>query len=268
MSYSVTPLRFSADNASLAIGGESYSQARFGTMSMCAFKSKTASVILAFFLLGAMPLPNLARAKKERLDLNQILSHINESAKHLKTLSADLEYTKVTVLVNDFATESGQMYYRNAKSPDILINFKNPAPKVILFKKDKAEIYQPKINQIQEFDLSKHSSLIQQFLLLGFGTESKELRKVYEVKYLKEEQLGGDTTAVLELVPREESVAAQLSKIHLWISEESWLPVQQKFFEAGGDYSIARYSSVKVNRNLPSSTFRIHAAQDVKRVKM
>ncbi|HXH50863.1 MAG TPA: outer membrane lipoprotein carrier protein LolA [Terriglobia bacterium] len=237
-------------------------------MTMSGFKSRRVEVLLSLFLLTLTPLPVFSSGKKERLDLTQILSHMNDSAKRLKTLSADLEYTKVTVLVNDFATESGQMYFRNAKSPDILIDFKTPAPKVILFKKDKAEIYQPKINQIQEFDLSKHSQLIQQFLLLGFGTESKEMRKVYEVKYLKEEQLGGDTTAILELTPREESLAAQLSKIQLWISEESWLPVQQKFFEAGGDYSVARYSSVKVNRNLPSSTFQLHAAKDAKRVKM
>jgi outer membrane lipoprotein-sorting protein len=237
-------------------------------MIVSGFRSKEVRTILALFLMAVTPLPVLTKSKKERLDLAQIFSHMNQSAKHLKTLSADLEYTKVTVLVNDFSTESGQMYFRNAKSPDILINFKTPAPKVILFKKDKAEIYQPKINQIQEFDLSKHSSLIQQFLLLGFGTESKEVQKVYEVKYLREEQLGGDTTALLELTPREEKLAAQLSKIQLWISEESWLPVQQKFFEAGGDYSMARYSSVKVNRNLPSSTFRLHAAKDAKRVKM
>ena len=237
-------------------------------MNKFRFSSDEVCLMLALFLLALLPLPLSSKTKKERLDLTQIFSHMNQSAKHLKTLSAKLEYTKVTVLVNDFSTESGQMYFRNSKSPDILIDFKTPAPKVILFKKDKAEIYQPKINQIQEIDLSKHSSLIQQFLLLGFGTEPKEMQKVYEVRYLREEQLGGDTTALLELTPREEKLAAQLSKIHLWISEESWLPVQQKFFEAGGDYALARYSSVKVNRNLPSSTFRLHAAKDAKRVKM
>lgn len=237
-------------------------------MNIFDLRSKIAGHLLAIFLLALVPLPVFAKSKKDRLELNQIFSHMNESAKRLKTLSADLEYTKVTVLVNDFATESGQMYYRNAKSPDILIDFKKPAPKVILFRKDKAEIYQPIINQIQEFDLSKHSGLIQQFLLLGFGTNSKDLQKVYQVKYLKEEQLGGDTTVLLELTPREENLAAQLSKIQLWISEESWLPVQQKFFEASGDYSVARYSSVKVNRNLPSSTFQLHGAKGAKRVKM
>lgn len=230
-------------------------------------RSRGAGLFAGVFLTAAA-LPCLGAPKKDRLDLGQIFSRMNESAKHLKTLSANLEYTKVTVLVNDFSTESGKMYFRNAKSPDILIDFEKPAAKIILFRKDKAEIYQPKINQIQEYDLSQHASLVQQFLLLGFGTDSKEMQKVYDVKYLKEEQLGGDTTALLELTPRSEKLASQLSKIQLWISEESWLPVQQKFFEAGGDYSIARYSSVKVNRYLPSSTFQIRAAKGAKRVKM
>lgn len=236
-------------------------------MSMSGIKSKRVCICLSSVLLAVNALPVFSKARKERLDLTQVLSHMDQTAKRLKTLSADLEYTKVTVLVNDFSTESGEMYFRNSKTPDILIKFTKPVPKVILFRKNKAEIYQPKINQVQEFDLSKHSQLIQQFLLLGFGTQSNDMQKVYAVKYLREEGLGGDTTALLELTPREESVASQLSKVQLWISEESWLPVQQKFFEAGGDYSVARYSSVKVNRNLPSSTFQVRVAKDARRVK-
>jgi outer membrane lipoprotein-sorting protein len=224
--------------------------------------------LAAVLLLSAGPWPARVTTPKDRLDLAQVFSQMDESARRLKTLSANLEYTKVTVLVNDFSTDTGQMYFRNGKSPDILIDFKSPARKIILFKKDKVEIYQPKINQIQEFDLSKRSSLIQQFLTLGFGSNSRELQEIYEVKYLGEEQLDGVTTALLELTPRDQKLAAQLSKVQLWISEESWLPVQQKFFEAGGDYSIARYSAVKVNRNLPSSTFQIKPPKDVKRIKM
>jgi hypothetical protein len=86
--------------------------------------------------------------------------------------------------------------------------------------------------------------------------------------YLDEEDMDGDTTAVLELTPRSESTAAQLTQIHLWVSEESWLPVQQKFFQPGGDYFVARYTAVKVNRQLPHSTFEISAAKGAKRVKM
>jgi outer membrane lipoprotein-sorting protein len=78
--------------------------------------------------------------------------------------------------------------------------------------------------------------------------------------------LEGDTTALLELVPHKASVAAQISKIQIWVSEESWLPAQQKFVESGGDYTIAHYSGMKVNRPLPP--FELNAPSSAKRVKM
>ncbi len=214
--------------------------------------------------LGAPP----NRKAKMPPALAEVLSRMDETANRLKTLSANLNYTKVTVLVDDKSTETGQIFFRKSKNPQILINIQKPEAKAILFKKNKAEIFYPKINQIQEYDLEDHSGILQQFLLLGFGTESGELKKTYELKLVGEEELDGDTTALLELTPRKQSIAAELSKIHLWISEESWLPVQQKFFQPGGDYFIARYTAVKVNRWLPASTFQLPAPKDAKRVKM
>lgn len=202
-----------------------------------------------------------------KLDLHEILSRMNDAGKHLKTVSADLEYTTVTVLVNDRSTERGRYYFRNHRNPEILIDFTKPDPQTILFRKNKGEIYKPKINQIQEYDLAGHQELVQQFLLLGFGSDTGELKKAYDIRYLKEEEIEGNLTAMLELTPREESVRAQLSKIQLWINEESWLPVQQQFFEPGGDYLLAQYTEIKVNRDIPSSLFRIKAV-GAKRIKM
>ena len=201
-------------------------------------------------------------------DLTEILSRMNDSAKNLKTISANIEYTKVTALVNDKSTESGRLFFRKSKNPEILIDIQKPESKTILFKRNRAEIFLPKINQVQEYNLEGKSGLVEQFFLLGFGTEIGELRKTYDVKYLNEEELDGDTTAVLELTPRSEGTKAQLLKVQLWVSEESWLPVQQKFFQPGGDYFLARYTAVKANRQLPSSTFQIKATEDAKRVKM
>jgi outer membrane lipoprotein-sorting protein len=193
---------------------------------------------------------------------------MNEASKRLKTVSANLEYTKVTVLVDDKSTESGQFFFRRGKTTEIRIEFQKPDHKILLVKKNRGEYYLPKINQIQEYDLEQKSDLVQQFLLLGFGTDTGELKKAYDVKYLKEEDMEGDTTVLLELVPRKANVAAQFTKIQMWVSEESWLPTQQKFFQSGGDYLIAHYSGVKVNRILPGSTFELNPASDAKRVKM
>ncbi|MGD0693781.1 MAG: outer membrane lipoprotein-sorting protein [Terriglobia bacterium] len=222
---------------------------------------------LPALLASASP---ILHKKKPPPPLGEILERMNDSAKRLKTVSADLEYTKVTVVVDDKSTEYGELFFQTGKNESILINFHKPDPKAILFlfKQKRAEIYLPKSNQIQEYDFEKHSGLVEQFLLLGFGTEIGELRKHYGIKMIGEEVLDGDTTAVLELTPLREDIASQLTKVQLWVSEESWIPTQQKFFESDGDYLITRYTAVKVNRELPSSTFRISAPKDAKRVKM
>jgi outer membrane lipoprotein-sorting protein len=238
---------------------------------MTAFRLALAWLVLSGALLAPTSTHALAlfpRKGKLPPDLSEILSRMNDAAKRLKCLSAELEYTKVTVLVNDKSLEQGRLFFRKGKTPEIRIDFQQPESKVILLKKNKAEIYLPKINQLQEYSLEQKSGLVEEFLLLGFGSETGELKKSYKLKYLKEEELDGDTTAVLELIPRKESLASQLTKIQMWVSEESWLPAQQQFFEPGGDYLIARYKAVKVNLRIPSSTFEIHPAAGAKRVKM
>ena len=230
--------------------------------------------ILAALLLtplgigAAAPLP---RKGKLLADLSEILSRMSDAGKRLRTLSANLDYTKVTILVNDKSTEQGRLFFRKGskgKTAEIRIEFLQPESKIILFKKNKAQIYMPKINQIQEFNLEQKSGLVEEFLLLGFGAETGDLRKSYDIRYLKEEELGGETTAVLELIPRKQSLSAQLTRIEMWVSEDSWMPAQEQFFEPSGDYMIAKYSDVKVNLALPSSSFEIHPAAGAKVVKM
>jgi outer membrane lipoprotein-sorting protein len=218
----------------------------------------------------ALAPPASARRGKHHADLtaNEVLSQMNEASKKLHTLSANLDLTTFTKLVDDKSTESGQLFYRRGKTPEIRIEMQKPETKIIVFKKNRGEIYLPKINQVQEYDLEQKSELLQQFFLLGFGTDSNELKKTYDIAYLREEDLVDDTTALLELTPRKSNVSAQITKIQMWVSEESWLPTQQKFFETGGDYHLATYSGVKVNRLLPGSTFELNAPDNAKRVKM
>jgi outer membrane lipoprotein-sorting protein len=211
--------------------------------------------------------PPGARLRKPKTDLGEVLSRMNDTAKHLKTVTADLDYTTVTVLVNDKSTESGKFYLRNPKNPEILIQFERPDPKTILFRHNRAEIYYPKMKRVEEYNLERQSGLVQKFLLLGFGTEATALKASYDVKLVGEEDLDGESAEVLELTPNQPDVSSQLSKIQLWVSEGSWLPIQQQFFQPGGDYLVARYMDVKVNRDVPSSTFRIEADPDSERVK-
>ncbi len=47
----------------------------------------------------------------------------------------------------------------------------------------------------------------------------------------------------------------------------SWVPVQQKFFEVGGDYLLARYADIKVNVDIPRAKRELSAPRDTKVVK-
>ncbi len=226
-----------------------------------------------FFLTLLIAVPSLGvtpRHKKGRVPpaLSEILGRMDEASKYLKTVSASLDYTTYTAVVKDSTTDHGKLYYRNAKSPEVLVEFEAPDAKTMLFKKNKGEVFLPKMNQVMEYDLSHHSEILQQFFLLGFGTDSNSLKKAYDVKLVGEEDINGDTTALLELTPLKPNVVAQISKVQIWISEESWLPVQQKFFEPNGDYLQTKYTSVKTNRELPPSVFEIPAAKGAKRIKM
>jgi outer membrane lipoprotein-sorting protein len=202
-----------------------------------------------------------------KLTLHEILARMDDAGRHLKTLTADLTYTKVTVLVNDRSTEKGTLYFHNGRNPQIRIDFTSPDTKTVLFRKNKGEIYLPRIKQIQVYDLSHHEGLVQQFLLLGFGSDTNELKKAYNIRFVKEERIGGNKTALLELIPRNRGVAAQISKIDLWINEETWFPVQQRFLEPSGDYMTAQYSDVGVDRRIPSSEFQLKV-KGAKRVRM
>lgn len=193
---------------------------------------------------------------------------MDDAASQLKSISAQLSYTTVTVLVNDRSTQTGELFFHKGKSLEVMVRFLKPDLKVILFKHNRAEIYNPKTNQVQEYDLERHADMLQQFLLLGFGTPISNLQSSYHMKYLGEKQLGDETTEALELTPLEKSVASQLTRVDLWVSEDSWLPVQQEFFEPSGDYLIASYSAMKVNERLKRSDFEIHPADGATRVKM
>lgn len=215
---------------------------------------------------GTAQAPAARPGARPTFTLQQVLERMDDAAKEFRTLSANLEYTKVTVVVNDTSIEQGQVFFRK-HDHQLLVEMQRPELKFLLFSGNKAEIYYPKIRQLQEYNLEKHSALVDQFLLLGFGTEGKALEKQYLVTVLGESHLDGHAVVQLELTPKSDKVRSQISKIHVWLAQDSWVPIQQKFFETSGDYLIAHYTNIKVNLPLSASRFKIPVPKGVKKIK-
>jgi outer membrane lipoprotein-sorting protein len=221
-------------------------------------------MVLATVLVLCGPLS--AAGQAPTWTLTEILKQIDRGAKQFKTLTADVERTKVTVVVNDHSTESGQIRIR--RDSKMRIDLTMPDPRTILRTGDKLYIYNPKIHRVEEYDLGQHRELLDQFILLGFGTNADSLRKNYTMTVEGEENLGSQKTVRLQLVPKDGEVLKEISKIELWLDEATWTPAQQKFYETGsGDYFTVRYANVVRNVPISDSRFRQDWPAGVTRVK-
>lgn len=194
-----------------------------------------------------------------------VRQRLDDEAKDFRSLSADIERTKVTVVVNDRSTETGSISVRGDK---MLLDIKVPSARTILRTGDNLYLYNPGLKRVEEYNLGKNRGLVDQFLLLGFGTKGGDLQKGYLVTLLREDKLEDKKVIVLELTPKSDAVRNQISKIQIWLDEATWLPAQQQFFEAGsGDYSIVRYSKVVRNAAIPESTFKPRWPKGTEKVK-
>jgi len=199
------------------------------------------------------------------LTLETALKQLDGSAKDFHSLSADMERTKVTVVVNDHSTETGNILVRGDK---MLLEMKPPDARTILRTGDNLYVYNPGLKRVEEYSLGKNRALFDQYLLLGFGTKGSELRKSYLVTLLGEPVIDDKKTAELELTPKSEEIRNNISKIQIWFDESSWLPVQQQFFETGsGDYFTIRYSRVVRNPDLGDAHFKPHWPKGTEKVK-
>lgn len=207
-----------------------------------------------------------AHAAQAALNVDGVLGMMDKSAQSFKSFSADLENIKYTAVVKDTSTESGHISVR--RDGKMRIDILKPDPRTILRTGDNLFIYTPKINRVEEYDLSKNRAMVDQYMRLGFGTRSENLKKSYDVTMTGEEEIDNKKSALLELTPKSEKVRGQITKIQMWVDEASWLPIQQKFFEAGaGDYILVHYTNVLRDLKIEDSKFKQDWPKNAARVK-
>ncbi len=184
-----------------------------------------------------------------------VLAMMDKSSKDFHSLTADIENVKYTAVVKDTSTETGQIWVR--RDQKMRIEITKPEPRTMLRAGNSLYLYNPKLNRVEEYDLGKNGAMVDQYARLGFGTKSEDLRKSYDVTVTGEEELDHKKTILVELTPKSDQMRAQITKVQMWIDEASWLPIQQKFFEAGGgDYILFHYTNMMKNLKINDSKFK------------
>ena len=227
-------------------------------------KSQRSCCLLA--ILGPLLVAVAYAAPAPPPSVDVVLGMMGRSAQDFHSLSADVEHIKYTEVVKDTSVESGHFYVR--RDEKMRIEILKPDQRTILRTGDQLFVYTPKINRVEEYDLGKNRQMVDQYVLLGFGTKPENMRKSYDIAVKGEEDLDQKKTVVLELTPKAESVAKQISKIQMWVDEASWLPIQQKFFETGsGDYFLFHYKNLMKNLKLGDVKFKPDWPKGTQKIK-
>ena len=217
-------------------------------------------MIRNFVLLAGLSVFTLAATTTE-----DVLAKLDAAAPKFTGMSADLQRLTYTKVLDEKTVESGKIALRRAgKDLQVLITLDKPDQKMVSFRGRKAEVYFPKLKTVQEWDLGRHGDLVDQFLLVGFGS-GKDLKASYSVKYTGDETVAGQRAHKLELLPQTAAVKNQLRRVDLWIAENGAYPVQQRFLQPSGDYYLVTYSDVKLNPALTDEALRLNLPKGVKR---
>lgn len=210
----------------------------------------------------ALPLCTLSAAS-----LEESLARLDKAAASFRGLTASLKVTSYTALVKETSVESGTITILRPKPRDtrMLVDFLQPSPRAVSFQNRKIQMYYPKLQVVREYDLGKQGALVDQYLLLGFGTTSAELRKAYSIKAGGEETVSGVKTDRLELTPLSGEAAKHVRVFEVWISQQDGIVVQQKLNMPSKDYMLFSYGDIKINPALTEKSVKLNLPAGVKK---
>ena len=197
--------------------------------------------------------------------LEKVLNQMDAAARNFKTTEANLVADQYQKVVNETETQTGKIYFRREGGEiQMAADFAEPDKKYVLYGGGKVQVYQPKIDQVSEYNLGKNRADVESYLVLGFGGSGHDLLKSYDVKFLGSETVNGIAAGKLELIPKSDRLRNNIARILLWIDPARGISVQQQLFQPGGDYRLAKYSGIVINQKLPDNVFKLKTTKKTK----
>jgi len=191
-------------------------------------------------------------------ELKRVIALMDRTASNFHTTQAKFVWTQYTSVVNETDVQKGIVYFRRVGGQvEMAADVLEPTPKQVLFADGKIQLYQPKINQLAQYDTGNHQDLVESFLVLGFGGSGQDMLKSFTVSYLGQETVDGAAVAKLDLVPKAEKVRNNFEHIQLWIDLAKGVSREQKLFAPENDYRLANYSDIRLNEKIPDSAFKL-----------
>ena len=196
-----------------------------------------------------------------------VLTQMDNAATTFRGAQADFVWEQYQRVVDETDVQKGVVYFRRrGPQTEMAAHITEPDKKFVLFTENRVRLYQPRIEQVTEYDVTKNRDEVESFLVLGFGGRGHDLLKSFDVTFAGHETVEGIATAKLELKPRGERARGVFQRILLWIDPKRGVSVRQQFFEPSGDYRTAHYRNIKLNDKVPDDAFKLKTTSKTKTV--
>jgi len=222
-------------------------------------RSLQASLLIFLYSLAVWPQTSPSASPDAKAELQRLIGLLDHTAAGFRTAQANFVWQQYTKIVDETDIQKGTVYFRRSGGQvEMAADITDPQPpKYVLFTGSKVQVYQPRIDQVTEYNTGKDRAAIESFLVLGFGGSGQDIVKSYDLTYLGTEKVDNADCAKLDLVPKSEKARNIFTHIVLWIDMTRGVSLRQQLFQSGGDYRLADYSDIRLNEKIPDSAFKL-----------
>ena len=127
--------------------------------------------------------------------LDAVLARLDQAAINFKGLTGNIRKIAHTDVVNVDDIDSGTIVVKRVKAHDTRIRIELTDPQqIVTIGGGKVQVFKPKTNEAEEVELGKNRGVVDQFMLLGFGSNSGEIRNAYTVTLGGADSINGEKT--------------------------------------------------------------------------
>ncbi len=195
--------------------------------------------------------------------LEEILKKVEEANAKLKTMEADIKYSRVISLLDSEEISDGRLKYKKPKK--INLRFMPPRNEINVIDGSYVWIYHPEERQVEKYKMNSDTDAPQgvDIFDIGYEYDVEKIKESYDITLLDDVSTEEGTLFHLELIPKE-TFDSDYSRVLLWIKEGLWLPVQFQLFESDGEIvNTIELSNIHINPEIPDNTFVLDLPDDV-----
>ncbi len=195
--------------------------------------------------------------------LEEILKRVEEANARLKTMAANIKYSRVISLLDSEEVSNGELKYKKPKK--INLRFFPPRNEINVIDGSYVWIYHPEDRQVEKYKMNSDTNAPQGMDIfdLGYEYNVEKIKENYDATLLDDIPTEEGTLFHIELIPKE-TFDSDYSRVLLWIKEGLWLPVQFQLFESDGEIiNTIELSNININPEIPDKTFILDLPEDV-----